>query len=98
MTRFVLLGARRFPPAEISPASVAFDIGRAILFMDIARRWRLLDSYAAGPAKADQPRALLMVRAGCPATAAGLGEMWSQVTGFDVSVWPLIGGRSRRAA
>jgi hypothetical protein len=98
MTRFVLLGARRFPPAEISPASVAVDIGRAILFMDIARRWRLLDSCATGPAEVDQPRALLMMWAGCPAAAASLAEMWSQVTGFDVSVWPLVGGRNRRSA
>ena len=94
MTRFVLLGARRFPPAEISPVSVAADIGRAILFMEIARRWRLLDSCAAGPAEFDKPRALLTMWAGCPAAATLQAEMWSRVTGFDVSVWPVIGDRN----
>ena len=98
MTKFVLVGARRFPLAEVSPVSVAADIGRAILFMEVARRWRLVDSCAAGTAEVDEPRALLMVWAGCPAAAARKAEMWSRVTGFDVSVWPLIGDRNRRSA
>jgi hypothetical protein len=62
------------------------------------RRWQLLDSYATHRAEADQPRTMLLMSASCPAAAATLGAAWSNVTGFDVSIWSLVGDSGGRTA
>jgi hypothetical protein len=99
MSRFVLVGARRFPPAELSPAHVGLSVAQSLAFVASIRRWQLLDSYAIaaiGRAEADQPRTVLLMWASCPAAAANLAAAWSRVTGFEVSTWPLV--PARRAA
>ena len=96
MSRFVLVGARRFPPAELSPTHVGVTVARSLAFVAPIRRWQLLDSYAIdaiGRAEVDQPRTMLLMWASCPAAAANLAAAWSRVTGFDVSTWPLVAGR-----
>ena len=93
MSRFVLVGARRFPPAELSPGDVGLSLGQSLAFVTSMRRWQLLDSYAIGvigAAAADQPRTLLLMCASCPGAAANLATAWSRVTGFEVSTWPLV--------
>lgn len=96
MSRFVLVGARRFPPEELSPAQIGQSVAESLAFVASIRRWQLLDSYAVGPtdwAAADQPRTMLLLWASCPVAAANLAAAWSRVTGFEVSTWPLVGGR-----
>jgi hypothetical protein len=93
MSRFVMVGARRFPPAELSPAHVGLSVAQSLAFVASIRRWQLLDSYAIRWAEADQPRTMLLMWASCPAAAANLAAAWSRVTGFEVSTWPLVAGR-----
>jgi hypothetical protein len=90
MSTFVLLGARRFPQPELSAAGLGADIERACEFIGSLRRWQLLRSYATGMAEADQPRAVLVMRASGPGGAARVAAAWSRLTGFDVTVWPLV--------
>jgi hypothetical protein len=98
MSSFVLLGTRPFPAAELSPASAGVDLGRAVAFIGLLRRWRLLDCFATGMAEADQPRAVLVMRASDPSAAGRLAAAWSAATGFDVTVWPLIAECTGRSA
>jgi hypothetical protein len=98
MSSFVLLGMRPFPYQEVRPAALGADIARAAAFVASMRRWRLLDCYATGEAAADQPRAVLVMRASSPVAAATLAEQWSKVSGFEVTMWPLRTGAAGRAA
>jgi hypothetical protein len=96
MSRFVLVGARRFPPAELSPGHVGLSLAQSMAFVASMRRWQLLDSHATsaiGVAEADQPRTILLLWSSCPAAAASLAAAWSRVTGFEVSAWPLVDSR-----
>ncbi|WP_375481872.1 hypothetical protein [uncultured Mycobacterium sp.] len=98
MSKFVLLGVRRFPTAELSPAQVELRLARAQTFVAAMRCWQLLDSHATREAEADEPRALLLMCASSPAAAGTIAAAWSAVTGFDVSVWSLVANSDRRAA
>ena len=90
MSRYVLLGARRFPQPEISPARLGADITRAGSYIRSLRCWQLFDCYATSTAEADQPRTVLVLRASSPTAAASLAAAWSSLSGFDVTVWPLV--------
>jgi hypothetical protein len=90
MSNFVLLGARPFPYPELSPAPLGAAIAGAADFVASMRRWRLLDCCATGEAVTDQPRAVLIARASSPVAATALAATWSRVSGYDVTVWPVL--------
>jgi hypothetical protein len=101
MSTFVLMGARPFPQPELSATGLAADIERACEFIGSLRRWRLLRCYATGTARADQPRVVLVMRASSQGGAERVAAVWSRLSGFDVTVWPLVvagPGCGRRAA
>jgi hypothetical protein len=90
MSKFVVIAARMFPHAELSPVRLGADIERARAFIQGLQRWQLLDCYAIGGSDADRPRAVLVMRASSQVRAASLAGAWSTLSGLEVTVWPLV--------
>ena len=95
MSRFLLFGSRPFPQQDLCAARLGADIDRARAFVESLRCWQLLDSYATGMATADQTRTVLVMRASTAVAAARVAAAWSQSSGFDVTVWPLVSRHGR---
>ena len=92
MNEFLLLGAR--PPAsgETSPARAARDMAVVTAWHRSLRRWGLLRAFSLPQDRAADLRACLVVWASGPAAAQRLGAAWGHVTGYRVTVLPLLDG------
>ena len=92
MNEFLLLGTR--PPAsgEMSPVRAAHDVAVVAAWHRWLRRWGLLRAFSVPADGAAEPRACLIVSASGPAAARRLGAGWGRVTGYQVTVLPLLDG------
>jgi hypothetical protein len=92
VNEFLLLGAR--PPAsgETSPARAAHDMAVVTAWHRWLRRWGLLRAFSLPQERAAEPLACLVVWASGPAAARRLGAAWGRVTGYRVTVLPLLDG------
>ena len=92
MNEFLLLGTR--PPAcgEMSPARAARDMAAVTAWHRWLRRWGLLRAFSLPHDRSADLRACLVVWASGPAAAQRLGAGWGHVTGYQVTVLPLLDG------
>ena len=92
MNEFLLLGKR--PPAsgETSPARAAHDMAAVAAWHRWLRRWGLLRAFSLPHDRSADLRACLVVWASEPAAAQRLGAGWGRVTGYQVTVLPLLDG------
>jgi hypothetical protein len=92
VSEFLLLGTR--PPAsgETSPARAAHDMAAVTAWHRGLRRWGLLRAFTLPQDRAAPLRACLVVWASGPAAAQRLGAGWGRVTGYQVTVLPLLEG------
>ena len=99
MNEFLLVAGRRQPSAELSPAGTGQSVAVLAHWRGLLHRWGLLRSFGVPAEEAGQPCACLVVRASGEVVAARLARHWSQLSGCDVAVLPLIGaGRFPGAA
>ena len=98
MSEFLLLGARPPASSETSPARAAHDMAVVTAWHRWLRRWGLLRAFSLPQERTAELRACLVVWASGPAAAQRLGAGWGRVTGYQVTVLPLLdgcGGRER---
>ena len=92
MNEFLLLGTRPAASGEMSPARAARDVAAVTAWHRWLRRWGLLRAFSVPADVTAQPRACLVVWASGPAAAHRLGAGWGRVTGYRVTVLPLLSG------
>jgi len=92
VNEFLLLGTRPPVPGETSPARAAHDMAAVTAWHRWLRRWGLLRAFSLPQDLAAELRACLVVRASGPAAAQRLGAGWGRVTGYQVTVLPLLDG------
>jgi len=92
VNEFLLLGTRPPGSGETSPARAAHDMAAATAWHRWLRRWGLLRAFSLPQDRATELRACLVVWASGPAGARRLGAGWERVTGYRVTVLPLLDG------
>ena len=92
MSEFLLLGARPPASSETSPARAAHDMAVVTAWHRWLRRWGLLRAFSLPQERTAELRACLVVWASGPAAAQRLGAGWGRVTGYQVTVLPLLDG------
>ena len=92
MNEFLLLGTRPPGSGETSPARAAHDMAAVTAWHRWLRRWGLLRAFSLPQDRATELRACLVVWASGPAAARRLGAGWERVTGYRVTVLPLLDG------
>ena len=92
MNEFLLLGTRAAASGEMSPARAARDVAAATAWHRWLRRWGLLRAFSVPADRAIELRACLVVWASGPAAADRLAVGWGRVTGYRVTVLPLLNG------
>ena len=96
MSEFLLLGARPPASSETSPARAAHDMAVVTAWHRWLRRWGLLRAFSLPQERTAELRACLVVWASGPAAAQRLGAGWGRVTGYQVTVLPLLVGCAGR--
>ena len=96
MSEFLLLGARPPASSETSPARAAHDMAVVTAWHRWLRRWGLLRAFSLPQERTAELRACLVVWASGPAAAQRLGAGWGRVTGYQVTVLPLLDGCAGR--
>ena len=92
MNEFLLVGTRLPTSGETSPARAAHDMAAVTAWHRWLRRWGLLRAFSLPQDRAAELRACLIVWASGPAAAQRLGAGWGRVTGYQVTVLPLLDG------
>jgi len=96
VSEFLLLGARPPASSETSPARAAHDMAVVTAWHRWLRRWGLLRAFSLPQERTAELRACLVVWASGPAAAQRLGAGWGRVTGYQVTVLPLLDGCAGR--
>jgi len=96
VSEFLLLEARPPASSETSPARAAHDMAVVTAWHRWLRRWGLLRAFSLPQERTAELRACLVVWASGPAAAQRLGAGWGRVTGYQVTVLPLLDGCAGR--
>ena len=87
---FLLVGTWPSAPAELPLAVAAHAVIACAAWHAWLRRWGLLRSYGLPADPGDEPRACLVIRATGDVAARRLAEGWGRVSGYSVTVLPLM--------
>ena len=87
---FLLVGTWPSAPAELPLAVAAHAVIARAAWQAWLRRWGLLRSFGLPADPGAEPRACLVVRASGDEAARRLAAGWGQVSGYRVTVLPLL--------
>jgi hypothetical protein len=91
MSEFLLVGTWSAAPAELSLAVAAHEVIARAVWHAWLRRWGLLLAFGLPTDPGADPRACLVVRASGDEAARRLAAGWGRVSGYRVTVLPLVG-------
>ncbi len=92
MSEFLLVGTWPSAPAELPLAVAAHAVVARAAWHAWLRGWGLLRSVGLPAEPGAEPRACLVVRATGDEAARRLAAGWGRVSGYRVTVLPLVGG------